>query len=114
MKTNNRDFEFSWVNTLVFAIVIGFLAVFTVRAESNFNLDPLNGLFTPTQSERFFQAGREDFEQEVKFFNYPELYLRDDLLQIDPEIIEQLNQPKSDRDFDRDAADYQLYPESSY
>ncbi len=112
MKTNNRDFVFSWVNTLIFATIIGLLAVFTVKAESNFNFDVVNGLFTPTQSERFFQAGREDFEQEVKFFNYPEQYLRDDLLQIDPEIIEQLNQPRPDRDFDLDASDYQLYPES--
>lgn len=112
MKTNNGDLVFSWVSTLIFAIIIGLLAVLTVRAESNFNFDVLNGLFTPTQSERFFQAGREDFEQAVKSFTYPEQYLRDDLLQIDPEIIEQLNQPKSDHDFDLDAADYQLYPES--
>lgn len=109
MKTDNRDFRFSWLNTLLLAIVIGLLAVFAAKAESNLNFDALNGLFTPTQSERFFQAGRADFEREVEIFNHPELYLRDDLLQIDPELIEQMDRYNSAVDFKLNDGEYELY-----
>ena len=102
MKTNNKDFVFSWLNTLLVAVIMGFLTVLAVKAESNFNFDVLNGLFTPTQSERFFQAGRENFEREVEIFNHPERYLEDDLLHIDPKLIEQMDLPREKLDFSQE------------
>ncbi|MEM7757689.1 MAG: hypothetical protein AAF298_06160 [Cyanobacteria bacterium P01_A01_bin.40] len=91
MKTDNRNFVFSWFNTLLVAGIIGFLIVTAVKAENNLDLDTLNGLFTPTQSERFFQAGRENFKHELEILSHPERYLWDDSLQIDPELLEQMN-----------------------
>lgn len=96
MKTTTSRFVFSWFNSLIVAIIIVILAaITTANAQTNFNL--LDGLFTPRQSERFFQAGRENFEREVEIFNHPERYLRDDLLQIDPELIEQMKHPRQPR-----------------
>ena len=108
MTTDNRNFVRSCWETLLVATTIGFLTVFAVKAESNLNFDGLNGLFTPTQSERFFQAGREDFEREVEIFNHPEHYLSDDILQIDPALIEQMNQNKSYPDLDWENSPYEL------
>lgn len=109
MKTNNRNFVRNCWETLLVAAIIGFLTIFAVKAESNLNFDALNGLFTPTQSERFFQAGRADFKREVEIFNHPELYLRDDLLQIDPELIEQMDRYNSAVDFKLNDGEYELY-----
>ena len=108
MKTSNKSFFYGSLETLLLAVAIGILAVLAVKAEDSFNYDVLNGLFTPTQSDRFFQAGREDFEREVEFFNHPERYFKDDLLHIDPELIEQMNLPKEKPDFDREDAKWQL------
>ena len=108
MKTNNRDFVCSWFNTLILTVIIGFPAVVAANAENNLDFDMLNGLFTPTQSARFFQAGTEQLEREIEIFNHPELYLRDDMLQIDPELIEQMNRDRPFQDLYRDDARYQL------
>ncbi len=100
-----------WFNTLILAVIIVILAAITTAKGQNYSntLDGLsvpddvtNGLFTPTQSQRFFQAGREDFEREIEFLNYPERYLDDDLLQIDPELIEQMNRLQPPADFGSD------------
>lgn len=112
MKADDRNFVFSWFNTLLLATIIGFLTVIAAKAENDLNFDALNGLFTPTQSEKFFQAGREDFEREIKFFNHPERYLREDLLKIDSELIEQMNQIQPDSEFDTHDAQYQLFPDT--
>ena len=93
-------FIYNSLETLLVALIIGLLTVMAVKAENKPNLDSLNGLFTPTQSERFFQAGRENFEREIEIFTHPEKYLRDDLLQIDPELIEQMNQGRDRNDLD--------------
>lgn len=64
------------------------------QAQDNFNFNVLNGLFVPTQSQRFFQTGREKFEQEIQIFTDPKHYLGEDLLQIDPKLIKQMKQPQ--------------------
>ena len=111
MKTNNTGLIFNWFNSLVLAVAIVIVAaITTAKAQNSFNI--INGLFTPTQADRFFQAGREDFEQEVKIFIHPERYLRDDLLQIDPELIEQMDQPKQLTDFGGSNCQYKLYPDT--
>ena len=62
----------------------------------------LNGLFTPTEAQRFFEAGRKDFEQEVEIIAHPERYLTDDLLQIDDRLIEEMRETKPFYDFSQD------------
>lgn len=108
-RTDNQDFVFSWFNTLLVAITILLVSVVAAKSEKSFDFDMLHGLFTPTQSERFFQAGRENFEQEIEIFNHPERYLRDDVLQITPELIDQMKEPRQSEDFTLDNVQYELY-----
>lgn len=69
----------------------------TIEAQ-NLTLDmpeiPINGLFTPTAAQRFYQAGREDFDREVDFLADPERYLNGDILQMDEELIRQIEEDK--------------------
>ncbi len=115
MKSNTTHFVFNWFNSLLVAIaIVVFAAIKTANAQSNLNVPShvLNGLFSPTQSERFFQAGREDFEREIAIFNDPERYLNGDLLRIDPELIEQMNQLQPPDDFGRGNFQYELHLDS--
>ena len=115
MKSNSTHFVFNWFNSLLVAIaIVIFAAIKTANAQSNVNVPTsvLNGLFSPTQSERFFQAGREDFEREIAIFNDPERYLNGDLLRIDPELIEQMNQLQPPDDFGRGNFQYELHLDS--
>lgn len=109
MKTNNTSpFVFKWFNVIIVAIAIVITAAIgTAKGQDYY--DVINGLFTPNQSERFFQAGREDFEREVEIFNHPERYLNEDLLQINPELVDRMNQIQLFSDFDSDKAQYQLF-----
>jgi hypothetical protein len=100
MKTNNNDLVDNCFNTFLLAVEILVLTVISAKAQDNFNFDMLNGLFTPNQSTEFFQAGRDSFEQQLEFFTHPEQYLENDLLQIDPKLIKQINQPRQYLDFD--------------
>ena len=109
MKTSNKSLIHSSLETLLLAIVMGILTAWAAKAEDNFNFNVLNGLFTPTESERFFQAGREDFEREVEMFNHPERYLSDDLLKINPELIEQMDRSREFPDFSQESIQFQLF-----
>ena len=108
MKTNSRSLVFSFFSTLLLALIIGILSVIAAKAQTGVNSNVVNGLFTPTQAEKFFQAGREEFEREIKIFYHPELYLGDELLQIDSELIKQINRTKAFNDFQVDDAEYEL------
>ncbi len=108
MKTNTSGLVFNWFNSLLFAIAIVMLAaITTAKAQAYF--DVINGLFTPTQSDRFFQAGREDFEREIELFTHPERYRSNDLLQIDPKLIEQMNRSRQLLNFELDNSQYELH-----
>ena len=97
MKTYNLISASSWLNTLISATVILTSTAITAKAQSvRGSVAPLpsnvtNGLFAPTQSQRFFQNGREAFEKEVEIFNQPQRYWDNDVLQFDRESIEQMN-----------------------
>jgi hypothetical protein len=108
MKTS-KNFVQSCLETLLLTVVIGVLGVLAVKAEDNVDVQALNGLFTPTEATRFFQAGREDFAREVEIFNHSERYLRDDLLQINPELIEQMDRFGQSVDFPSQSGEYKLY-----
>ena len=106
MKSNTFYSLTHLLESLVIAIfIILVTAIATAEAHNNPPRVPdstLNGLFTPTAADRFFQAGREDFEQEIDFLTNPERYLDGDLLKMDPELKEQMQETKTLPDFDRD------------
>ncbi|MGF1589312.1 MAG: hypothetical protein ACFCU7_08725 [Pleurocapsa sp.] len=108
MKTNASGFVFNWFNSWLLAIAMVIFAAITTAKAENY-LDVVNGLFTPTESERFFQAGRADFEQEIELFTHPERYRSKDLLQIDPELIEQMDRFKQLPSFELDNSQYELH-----
>ena len=58
----------------------------------------INGLFTPTESQRFFEEGRRKFESDAIILNNPEYYFNDDILQISPELLRQ-EQEQNHSDF---------------
>ena len=108
MKTNTFYSPIHLLESLVIAtIIILVTAIATAEAQSNssrlsnFN-SAINGLFTPTAADRFFKAGRDDFQREIDFLNDPERYLDGDLLQIDPEIRKQMQETKTIPDFELD------------
>jgi hypothetical protein len=104
-----KNFVQSCFETFLLAVVIGVLEILAVKAQDNVDFEALNGLFTPTESARFFQAGRVDFAREVEIFNHPERYLGDNLLQINPELIEQMNRFGQSMDFRSQRGEYELY-----
>lgn len=114
MKTTTSGYVFNWVTSLIMAMAIVILAAMTTaKAQksiepNNIDLNTINGLFTPTESQRFFQAGREDFAREVRIFLHPERYLKDDILQIDPELRQQMYQQRPTANFLAENAQYQL------
>ena len=108
MRTN-KDFVHSCFETFLLALVIGVLGVLAAKAQENVDVEALNGLFTPTESTRFFQAGRVDFEREVEIFNHPERFLGNNLLQINPELIEQMDRFGQSVDFRSQRGEYELY-----
>ncbi|MEM6611943.1 MAG: hypothetical protein AAF652_06755 [Cyanobacteria bacterium P01_C01_bin.72] len=101
-------FIYDSLETLLIALIIGLLTVWVVKAENKLDAGVLNGLFTPTQSERFFETGRENFEREIQLFTYPEKYLRSDMLQIDTKIIEQMDRGQFNSDYDWDNSTHKL------
>lgn len=63
----------------------------TTTAKAQNNLPPventLNGLFTPTAAQRFFETGKVDFEREIDFVSDSENYLNGDILQLNEEEL---------------------------
>ena len=89
IKNNSTNFISNSLETLLLAGII-VLIVIAAKTENKPDTSILNRLFAPTQSERFFEAGREDFKQEIEIFTYSERSWRDDLLQIDPKLRDRL------------------------
>lgn len=101
MKTNTLHFG-SFLCTslsLTFFIIIG--AIDRAFAESKVplpNQSVLNGLYSPTASEKFFEEGRRNIERETEILVNPERYKREDILQnntIDTKIIEKIEETNS-------------------
>ena len=119
MKTHNLISASNLFNALVVATIILASAAITAKAQSHrgavvpFPNNVTNGLFTPTQSQRFFQNGREAFEREVEIFNHPESYWDNDVLQFDRESIEQMDLLKADADSNLKDFQQELRPDST-
>ena len=97
MKTNTTNFS-SWFKVAtVSTILIAAITPATAQSDPgaiapSLPNNVINGLFTPTQSQEFFEEGRAAFEREVEIFNNPERYADEDLLQFDRELIKEMEQ----------------------
>ena len=96
MTTNTLDFVSRFGISLAIAILLViFGAIGTAKAQTdvtNASQSVLNGLFTPTAADRFFEEGRRNMEREVEILNHPERYYREDILQfnrVDITIIDE-------------------------
>ena len=86
MKNNTLHFVSIFCKSLAIAIVLVVLgATATAKAQNTVPQIPdsvLNGLFTPTSADRFFEEGRRNLEREAEILVNPEHYHRESLLQI--------------------------------
>ena len=101
MKTNTLHFvSFFCTNVAITLILVIVGAMETARAQNtlpSFNQSVLNGLFSPTAAERFFEEGRRDMEREIEILAHPERYKSEGILQlntIDIKIIEESGETK--------------------
>ena len=108
MKANFK--WFNYLSLLCLTVVDFTIRTTPVVAQRSVNFNSLNGLFTPTQSQRFFRTGRERFEREIEIFTNPDKYLNNNLLSIDPAAIEQMNEPHPNSILKSDPAQYELSP----
>lgn len=106
MKINTLHSVINLLETSVISSAIILLgAIATAEAQDSIpNLEDFNfnGLFTPTSTQRFFEAGRKDFEEEIDFLTNPDRYFNGELLQIDLELIEQNEENKPFPDLRQD------------
>lgn len=99
MTTNIRFINSQLFTTIAIALIILLAGSVKIVEAQNIsvrvqNIPPrvINGLFTPTQSQRFFQEGRRKFELEVKILDNPEDYFNGDILKIPPELLREQKQ----------------------
>lgn len=106
MKTNTLHSINNLLESLLIAMAIIMIgAITTAEGQNNLPKLPnstLNGVFSPTAAQRFFNAGSKDFEREIDFLANPERYLSADLLQIDEELREQMKETKVIKDLEPD------------
>lgn len=99
------NYEQNWIvsycNSVIAALMLLAIAFKPAQAQQIPNLNVINGLFTPTQSERFFREGRQKFERELEIFKHPERYFNDDLLKLDLEPIEERSHLSGNLSWDR-------------
>lgn len=96
MKTNTLHFVSFFCTSLAIAIALVIIGgMGTAKAQNavpKLNQSVLNGLFSPTAAERFFEEGRRDIEREVKILAHPERYKREDILKIDTTDIKRIEE----------------------
>ncbi|MGB5635532.1 MAG: hypothetical protein WBM44_11625 [Waterburya sp.] len=106
MKTNTLDFISFLGTSLAIAILLVIVgAIGTAKAQTtvpNVGQSALNGLFTPTAADRFFEEGRRNMAREREILAHPERYYREDSLQInrfDIKIIDETGEKLPISDF---------------
>ena len=115
MKTNTLHSISIFCSSLAIAIFLVIVsAMGTAKAQNtvpNINQSTINGLFTPTAADRFFEQGRRQMEREAKIIDNPERYQRDNILQInsiDINIIDEMGEPQSIPEFLENSPENQL------
>lgn len=107
MKTNILRFVSFFSTSLAIALALVIIsAMGTAKANNNVpvprtlpNLRPsvLNGLFSPTASERFFEEGRRQLEREADILTHPERYEREGILKIDMTKIKKIEETEGEK-----------------
>ena len=114
MTTNTLHF----VNLFCTSLAIAFILVIvtakgTARAQTtvpDLNQSDLNGLFTPTSAQRFFEEGRRNMEREEQILAHPERYRSEGILQIntiDMKVIEETGETKPIDNFPENSPRYE-------
>ena len=115
MKSNTLHFVPFFCTFLALAsalVIVG--AMGTALAQNtlpNFNGSVLNGLFSPTSAERFFEEGRRNLEKETQILVNPERYSGEGILQlntIDIKLIEETGETKPISNFTEDSPQHEL------
>ena len=115
MKTNTLHFVSFFCTSLAIAIALVIIgAMGTAKAQNtvpNLNQSVLNGLFSPTSADRFFEEGRRNMEREREILAHPERYSSEGILQIntiDFKIIEETGETKPISNFSEDTPQQEL------
>lgn len=102
MNPNRQSvIELRQFSLIAIAVIVSTMT--TAKAQNNIPQveNTLNGLFSPTAAQRFFETGKIDFEREIDFVTDSENYFNSDILQLDEEelreLIEQIQQIQIDR-----------------
>lgn len=77
------------------------------------NQSVLNGLYSPTASERFFEEGKRNIERETIILFNPELYQREGIFKnniVNTKIIEELEETNSIFNFPEDSLQQKVNP----
>ena len=97
MKINTLHFgSFSCTSLLLASFIIS--ATDRAFAQSNIlsiDRSVLNGLYSPSSAERFFEEGKRKIETEIEILKNPERYKHKDILQnnaVDIKIIEEMGE----------------------
>ena len=88
MKPNCQliDFKIFPISAIVLAILL--TGAFTSAKAQFISQTVINGLFTPTEAQRFFQEGRRKFESDARILSNSDYYFNSNILQISPELLE--------------------------
>ena len=115
MKINTLNFaSFCCIYGVLASVILG--AVGAAKAQEAVplpNQSVLNGLYSPTASERFFEEGKKKIERETKILLNPELYNRENLLKnnlVKTKIIEEIEGINSNFDFPEDSLQQKYNP----
>ncbi len=115
MKTNTLYSISSFCKSLAIALILVVIsAMSNAQAQStvpNLNESSLNGLFTPTSAQRFFEEGRRNMEREAQILANPEHYFDGGLLQIntiDIKLIEETGETIPIPNFSEDSPQNEL------
>lgn len=108
MKTNTFTLQLAASICICSSFIIG--ATGKAQAQQTVplplpNQTVLNGLYSPTASERFFEKGKRSIERETRILTNPKLNQRENLLKnntVNSEIIEELEEKNPIINFPQD------------
>ncbi|MGK7953476.1 MAG: hypothetical protein AB4368_33010 [Xenococcaceae cyanobacterium] len=112
MNTNKLKVVSSFCTSLAIAIALVIVGKMnTAQAQNavvppNLNQSSVNGLFTPTSADRFFEEGRRKFEREIEILTHPEDYYNGAILQIetiDMKVMDEMGETKTVPNFPDDS-----------
>ena len=115
MKTNTLHLVNLFCTSLAIAFILVIVTAkgtaFAQNTRPNLNQSVINGLFSPTSAQRFFEEGRRNMEREAQILEAPERYFGKGILQVncvDLKIIEESGETKPIDNFPEDSPQDEL------